>query len=189
MSMCVCVWGGGPKNPSLHKCNASIKRGRFHMISVKNGSRSIKSNRCKAGKVKKSIDLQRKRSGDGRSERCEVESQPCCFSGNHCLLHNCCPLLCTVWATLLYNQLPPLFDICLCKPQKLGLAGANWASNALQLPLLALERADSWVSVVSACQASSCATSPLNISQVPLEAFIRCKRIDASDARQSQRPT
>ena len=159
------------------------------MISVKNWSRSIKSNRCKAGKVKKSIDLQRKRSGDGRSERCEVESQPCCFSGNHCPLHNCCPLLCSVWATLLYNQLPPLFDICLCKPQELGLAGANWASNALQLPLLALERADSWVSVVSACQASSCATSPLNISQVPLEAFIRCKRIDASDARQSQRPT
>ena len=27
--MCVCL-GGWPKNPSLHKCNASIKCGRFH---------------------------------------------------------------------------------------------------------------------------------------------------------------
>ena len=109
LCQCVCVWGGDLK---IHlSTNVMLQSNVADSISVKNGSRNIKSNRCKAGKVKKSIDLQRKRSGDGRSERCEVESQPCCFSGNHCLLHNCC---CALFGQFSYttNCLPSLIYAC-----------------------------------------------------------------------------
>ena len=82
--------------------------------------------------------------------------QLCCFSGNLSLL----PLTQLLPADTAELLSSCLFDICSgsASHKKLSSAGANWASNASELPLFVLQRADSWVSGfrLSIVQPSSC---------------------------------
>ena len=73
------------------------------------------------------------------------------FRATSCYLLPLTQLLPADSAVLLSNC---LFDICSgsASHKKLGSAGANWASNAFQLPLFAFQGADSSVTGFRSCQ-------------------------------------